>query len=78
MNEIYSIQHLVGIVNFTPISNRKLTDYALPEQLSVSDYLSLRPHKLIWGGDCAPCLSMLHSPWQGSSTPSCTLPHSKA
>ena len=39
MNEIYSIQHLVGIVNFTLISNRKLTDYALPEQLSVSDYL---------------------------------------
>ena len=39
MNEIYSIQHLVGIVNFTPISNRKSTDYALPEQLSVSDYL---------------------------------------
>ena len=39
MNEIYSIQHRLGIVTFTPISNRKLTDYALPEQLSVSDYL---------------------------------------
>ena len=39
MNEIYSIQHRVGIVNFTPISNRKLTDYALPEQLGVSDHL---------------------------------------
>ena len=46
MNEIYSIQHRVGIVNFTPIdtpiSNRKLTDYALPEKQvlwGVSDYL---------------------------------------
>ena len=32
MYEIYSIQHLVGMVKFTPISNRKLNDYALPEQ----------------------------------------------
>ena len=39
MSEIYSIRHWMGIVNFTPISNRKLTDYALPEQLGVSDYL---------------------------------------
>ena len=39
MNEIYSVQHRVGIVNFTLISNRKLTDYALPEQLGVSDHL---------------------------------------
>ena len=39
MNEVYSIQHRVGMVNFTPISNRKLTDYALPEQWGVSDYL---------------------------------------
>ena len=32
----------------------------------------------MWGGDCVPCLPMLHSPWQGSATPGCTLPHSKA
>ena len=24
------------------------------------------------------CLHMLHNPWQGSATPGCTLPHSKA
>ena len=32
---------------------------------------------LLWG-DCVPCLCMLHNPWQGSATPGCTLPHSKA
>ena len=29
-------------------------------------------------GDCAPCLPMLHNPWQGSATPGCNLHHSKA